>query len=88
VVKILTRIKRQTARTRYLCSDPKNVPIVLHTQDWLKANLVDHPVKGNVDSQLTRLQPFILDTWSIVEIQINKQLGLPQGQDLGCKDQY
>jgi hypothetical protein len=28
--------KTNTQNNRYLCSDPKNVPIVLHTQDWLK----------------------------------------------------
>jgi hypothetical protein len=40
---------------RYHCSDPKDVPIVVHTQDLLKAKPDEPPVEGNVASQLTRL---------------------------------
>ncbi len=36
-------------------SDPKDVPIAVHTQDWLKAKPDEPPVEGNMDSQLTRL---------------------------------
>jgi hypothetical protein len=52
--------KTNSQNSRYLCTGPKNVSIVLHTQDWLKANLVNYLVKENVASQLTRLQTFIL----------------------------
>ncbi len=39
----------------YQCSDPKDVPIVVHIQDWLKAKPDEPPVEGNVASQLTRI---------------------------------
>jgi hypothetical protein len=44
--------KTNSQNKRYQCSDPKDVPIVVHTQDWLKANLmIDEPlVEGNVAS--------------------------------------
>jgi hypothetical protein len=52
--------KTNSQNNRYHCSDPKDVPIVLHTQDWLKARPDEPPVEGNVASQLTRLYPSIL----------------------------
>jgi hypothetical protein len=47
--------KTNSQNNRYHCSDPKDVPIVVHTQDWLKAKPDKPPVEGNVASQLTRL---------------------------------
>ena len=47
--------KTNSQNNRYHCSDPKDVPIVVHTQDWLKAKPDEPPVEGNVASQLTRL---------------------------------
>ncbi len=47
--------KTNSQNNRYQCSDPKDVPIVLHTQGWLKANLMNRMVEGNVAPQLTRL---------------------------------
>ncbi len=62
--------------SRYPCSDPKNVPIVLHTQDWLKAcSLVDHlhgQRKCCLPAQLTRMQPFISLHMEIVKIEVNE----------------
>jgi hypothetical protein len=47
--------KTNSQNSRYHCSDPKDVPIVVQTQDWLKAKPDEPPVEGNVASQLTRL---------------------------------
>jgi hypothetical protein len=47
--------KTNSQNNRYHCSDPKDVPIVVHTQDWLKAKPDEPPVEGNVASQLTRI---------------------------------
>ena len=44
--------KTNSQKNRYQCSDPKDVPIVVHTQDWLKAKSDEPPVEGNVASQL------------------------------------
>jgi hypothetical protein len=46
--------KTNSQNNRYHCSDPKNVPIVVHTQDWLKAKPDEPPVEGIVASQVTR----------------------------------
>ena len=43
--------KTNSQNNRYLCSDPKDVPIVVHTQDWLKAKPDEPPVEGNVNSK-------------------------------------
>ena len=42
--------KTNSQNNRYQCSDPKGVPIVVHTQDWLKPEgQPDEPlVEGNV----------------------------------------
>jgi hypothetical protein len=34
--------KTNSQNNSYQCSDPKDVPIVVHTPDWLKANLMNH----------------------------------------------
>jgi hypothetical protein len=47
--------KTNSPNNRYHCSDPKDVPIVVHTQDWLKAKPDEPPVEGNVASLLTRI---------------------------------
>jgi hypothetical protein len=48
--------KTKSQNNRYHCSDPKDAPIVVHNQDWLKASLMNHQLKGMyVVSQLTRL---------------------------------
>jgi hypothetical protein len=47
--------KTNSQNNRYHCSDPKDVPIVVHTQEWQKAKPDEPPVEGNVASQLTRL---------------------------------
>jgi hypothetical protein len=47
--------KTNSQNNRYHCSDPKDVPIVMHTQGWLKAKPAEPPVEGNVASQLTRI---------------------------------
>ncbi len=47
--------KTNSQNNRYHCSDPKEVPIVVQTQDWLNAKPAEQPVEGNVASQLTRL---------------------------------
>jgi hypothetical protein len=36
--------KTNSQNNRYHCSDPKDVPIVVHTQDWLKAKPDEPPV--------------------------------------------
>jgi hypothetical protein len=47
--------KTTSQNNRYHCSDPKDVPIVMHAKDWLKAKHDEPQVEGNVASQLTRL---------------------------------
>jgi hypothetical protein len=47
--------KTNSQNNRYHCSDHKDVPIFVHTQDWLKAKPDEPPVEGNVASQLTRI---------------------------------
>jgi hypothetical protein len=47
--------KTNSQNSRYHCSDHKDVPIVVHSQDWLKAKSDEPPVEGNVASQLTRI---------------------------------
>jgi hypothetical protein len=47
--------KTNSQNSRYHCSDPKDVFIVVHTQDWLKAKPDEPPVEGNVTSQLIRI---------------------------------
>jgi hypothetical protein len=47
--------KTNRQNNRYHFSDPKDVPIVVHTQDWLKAKPDKPPVEGNVASQLTKI---------------------------------
>jgi hypothetical protein len=47
--------KTNSQNNRYHCSDPKDVAIVVHTQDWLKAKPDEPPVEGNTASQLTRI---------------------------------
>jgi hypothetical protein len=47
--------KTNSQNNRYHCSDPKDVPIVVHTQDWLKVKPDEPPVEGNVASQFTRI---------------------------------
>jgi hypothetical protein len=75
---------------RYHCSDSKDVPIVVHTQDWLKAS--GKPlVKGNVASQLPECNPLDYFMWSKVEREVNKHLHntqVSQGQDLRGNDQH
>ncbi len=48
--------KTNSQNNRYHCSDPKDVPIVVHTQDWLKVKPDEPQVEGNVASQLTRIE--------------------------------
>ncbi len=47
--------KTNSQNNSYQCSHPKDVHIVVHTQDLLKAKPDEPPVEGNVASQLTRL---------------------------------
>jgi hypothetical protein len=47
--------KSNSQNKRYHCPDPKDAPIVVHTQDWLKAKPDEPSVEGNVASQLTRI---------------------------------
>jgi hypothetical protein len=47
--------KTNSQNNRYNCSDLMDVPIVVHTQDWLKAKSDEPPVEGNVASQLIRI---------------------------------
>jgi hypothetical protein len=47
--------KTNSQNKRYHYSDPKDVPIVVHTQDWLKAKPDEPPNEGNVASQLTKI---------------------------------
>jgi hypothetical protein len=47
--------KTNSQNTSYQCYNPQDVPIVVHTKDWLKAKPDESLVEGNVASQLTRL---------------------------------
>jgi hypothetical protein len=38
--------KTNSQNTRYQCSDPKDVLIVVHTQDWLTTSLMNYWLKG------------------------------------------
>jgi hypothetical protein len=38
--------KPNSQNNSYQCSDHEDVPLVVHTQDWLKANLMKHWLKG------------------------------------------
>jgi hypothetical protein len=38
--------KTNSQNNKYHCSDPKDAPIVVHIQDWLKAKPDEPPVEG------------------------------------------
>jgi hypothetical protein len=59
--------------TRYQGSDPKDVPIVVHTQDWLKASLMNHLLKRMWPHSSPDYNPLDYFKWSEVEREVNKQ---------------
>ena len=65
--------KINSQNNRYHCSDPKDVPIVVHTHDWLKAKPDEPPVEGNVASQLTNYKLLDYFMWCEFEREVNKQ---------------
>jgi hypothetical protein len=73
------------------CSDPKDVPIVVHTQDWMKASLMNHWLKGVWPPSSPDYNPLDYFMWSKVEREANKHphntqaCVLSQGQDLNIE---
>jgi hypothetical protein len=65
--------KTNSQNNSYQCSDPKDVPIVVHIQDWLKANLMNHCLKGMWPSSSPDYKPLDYFMWSEVEREVNKQ---------------
>ncbi len=55
------------------CSDPKDVPIVVHTQDRLKANLINHWLKGMWSPSSPDDKPLDYFMWSQLDREVNKQ---------------
>jgi len=47
--------KTNSQNNRYHCSEPKDVPIAVHTQEWLKVKPDEPLVEGNVAFQHTKL---------------------------------
>ena len=67
--------KTNSQNNRYHCSDPKDVPIVVHTQDWLKANMMNYWLKGIWPPSSPTYKPLDYFMWSEVEreVKVNKQ---------------
>ncbi len=65
--------KTNSQNNSYQCSDPKDVPIVVHIQDWLKANLMNHCLKGIWPSSFPDYKPLDYFKWTEVEREVNKQ---------------
>jgi hypothetical protein len=59
--------KTNSQNNRYQGSDPKDVPIVVHTQDWLKANLMNHWLKGMRPPSSPDYKPLEYFMWTEVE---------------------
>ncbi len=64
--------KANSQNKSYQCSDPKDVPIAMHTQDLLKANLMNHWLKGMWPPSLPDYKPLDCFMWSEVEREVNK----------------
>ena len=65
--------KTNSQNNRYHCSDPKDVPIVVHTQDWMKDSLMNHWLKGVWLPSSPDYNPLDYFIWSEVEREVNKQ---------------
>jgi hypothetical protein len=65
--------KTNSQNNSYQCYDPKDVPIVVHTQDWLKANLMKYWMKGMWPPSSPDYKTLDYFMWSEVEREVNKQ---------------
>jgi hypothetical protein len=65
--------KTNRQNNSYQCSDPKDDPIAVHTQDWLKANLMNHQLKGMWPPSSPDYKPLDYFMWSEVEKEVHKQ---------------
>ncbi len=65
--------KTNSQNNRYHCSDPKDVTIVVHTQDWLKASLMNHQLKGMWPPNSPEYKPLDYFMWCEFEREVNKQ---------------
>jgi hypothetical protein len=65
--------KTNSQNNRYHCSDPKDVPIVVHTQDWLKAKPDEPPVEGTWHPSSPDYNPLDYFMWSEFEREVHKQ---------------
>jgi hypothetical protein len=65
--------KTNSQNTRYQCFDPKDIPIVVYTQDWLKANLMNHWLKGIWPPCSRNYKPQDYFMWCEVEREVSKE---------------
>jgi hypothetical protein len=65
--------KINSQNNRYQCSDPKDVPIVVHTEDWLRTSLMNNWLKGMWPPSSPDYNPLDYFMWSEVEREVNKQ---------------
>jgi hypothetical protein len=65
--------KTNSKNNRYQCSDPKDVLIVVHTQEWLKAKSDEPPVEGMRPPSSPDYNPLDYFMWSEFEREVNKQ---------------